>query len=197
MATNVGFEGLTKPGVFKATIPAGYAGFNWTNCGTIGMKYADLNFHDDGYHHVIHQKICGIALDNGGGVVNSRIDDANVAAHETLSLESGIFAAAFNTGEHVTFQAFLGGVFVGQKVVVMDQTAQTIHFGKNFQHIDSVHILSDGGTDANPDDGGTGADIAMDNLKVMFDPIPTSVHTDPAMTAHEYGVMHHDGWALM
>lgn len=196
MAT-VDFEGLHPAGVFSASIPAGYAGFNWTNCGSVGFKYLDANFNADGYHNVINNKICGIALDPGSGFVNSTIAAASVGHEQTFSLKSGVFAAAFNQDETVTFQSFAGGNFVGQKVVVLDQTAVTINFGAKFKHIDTVVILSDGGTDANPADGGTGADIAMDDLRVTFDAMaiaPDQGPGEPDPSAYRFALMHaYDG----
>lgn len=181
-----GFEGLAGPDGI-VTISDGYAGFDWTNAGTLSRQFVTANHPISGYHNVLHKK--GVAYPvwrrRQCRKLRVRVGVRNVHAQERrlcLGLgyrRPGDLHRFEQLGEHVTFQAFLNGAIVGSKVVVMDQTAHTIHFGKNFQHIDSVHILSDGGTDANRVDGVTGADIAMDNLKsrsTRFQPASTSIH---------------------
>jgi hypothetical protein len=189
------FEGLVAPNGSSDTIPFGYDGFDWYGFGVLGKKYLDNTIVgvDDGYHHVIANKTVGFTqLDEDGNVDSTLILPG---PGQTFTIKSGTFAAAWNTGETVTFHAF-GSAGEFTKVVVLNQTATDIHFGKHFKHIIGLVITSEGGTDANAGDGGAGANIAMDNLKLIIDTAAQVLGEHPIESAHQFGVVHSGDWAL-
>ena len=120
-------------------------------------------------------------------------------AGQTFSLNKGTFAAAWNVDDFVVFTAYLDGNAIGSKIVVMNQTAQEIRFGHDFDHIDQVVITCDPGSDQNPSDGGAGPELAMENLKIEFDPLRVGSgveHADLISPLHHPVAYHWDHFLL-
>jgi hypothetical protein len=176
--TNVGFEGLVGPDDF-GTVPNGYAGLEWTNFGVLGKGLIHDAYPHGGYRNVVHQQAVAYLYPPEG----TDCDSAISLTDGTFTLKSGIFAAAWNEGEEVTFKAYLDGVLVGRKTVVLDETAIQISFGAKFAHIDAVRIQSSGGTVVDPEEG-SGAYLAADNLKLLLDTLPAPPETDQSPRAH-------------
>lgn len=165
------FEGLTASDAY-AGIPFGYAGVDWTNFGVVGSQWlaTNLPLAGNGYVSALHDDAVAYIYPIEGSVTATLTGSGGT----TFTLKSGTFAAAFNTGEKVTFGAYRDGVLVGRQTFVLDTTAQELSFGPKFKHVDTVQIRAAGGTDANPDDdvnGGTGGYLGLDNLAIKSDPL--------------------------
>jgi hypothetical protein len=160
----VGFEGTVRSNTF-GDVPDGYAGLNWTGFTALGKKYLQEFFHpDSGFRTVLREKADAYVF---GSDVGQRITAAGVDA--TFTLKQAVVACGWNTGESVTFTAKLDGVEVGSKTFVLDRTDTSVNFGVKFRHIDEIVITTEGGTDADPADGGAGPQLILDNLKIELD----------------------------
>ena len=60
--------------------------------------------------------------------------------------------------------AYDDGKKVGVERFVLDQERDLIKFGEKFESIDKVRIVTRGGSDADPNDGGEGTHLALDDL---------------------------------
>jgi hypothetical protein len=155
----VNFEGIAPHthNTYSATIPDGYDGFHWDNLDAYDDRNPDIA--GSGFVNAIHS---GTA-----GGFNAFGADASFSADATFSLKSGYFAAAFQS-EPVRFAAIVGGVEVAHKTVTLDPNQTFVKFGSHFAHIDGVSISTG---------GQQGSQVAMDDLKVVFDgPIPAPPH---------------------
>jgi hypothetical protein len=193
-ATRADFEGLVASDSVDG-VPDGYAGLNW-GIGVVGRDYVETNFPTltDGYDNVMRGDACAFTVSND----EQNTTKATFTAVEgTFTLVSGIFAAAWNTGQTVKFTAYADGQKVGSQTAVMDQTAQEIVFDRGFRHIDTIKIKGFGGTDANPDDEedfGFGAHIAMDNLKLKLDEAAPAPDFDHDVSAYDFAILHSQDW---
>jgi hypothetical protein len=191
----IDFEGLTASDAY-AGISFGYGGIDWTNFGVVGSQWLATNLPlTDGYDSALQDDALAYIYPIEGSVTATLTGSGG----STFTLKSGTFAAAFNTGEKLTFTAFVGGEKVGKLSVIVDTTAQEIEFDRKFKHVDTVQIKATGGTDANPDDdvnGGTGGYIGLDNLEVKPD-APAAALLDHLDGAHPFAVpqVHYD-WLI-
>ena len=158
------FEG-TAPLKGESDILGFYQGMTFDNVGTLDKnewRHSDPQngYTADGMGHDL-----AFTYSDGGSLFHS--------SGETFSLKTGQFASAWETGEQATFSAYKGGVLQGSQTVSLDQTKSMIHFSSAFMHIDQVMLtVVDGGAGIN---GSTGNQLAMDNLKVVWDGgIPSS-----------------------
>jgi len=186
----VTFEGLApKDGGLQWLSPHG--GFTWTNFGVLDK--GGLSGDVDGYAAAVH----------GSGVASTAVGEiSSFSSSVDFSLKSGHFAAAWNTGMTVTFTAYRDGTQVAQQTFTVDQTDVMLKFNQDFRHIDAVTIESSGGTHGTG--FGDGTQLAMDNLRVVFDgDIPQDQvqdqghgsihHVDPGMAAelaNMHGMVH-------
>ena len=144
---------VTKYG--RAHLESGYAGLNWANVGT--QNTAPESLHDSGYLAAAHGH--AVAFNEYTKVARFWSDE------NSFSLKSGHFAAAWNVGLTVVFDAYRDGVKVAHYKVTLDQVDTKIVFDERFAHIDKIAIHGFGGTDGVGD--GQGEHIAIDNLLLV------------------------------
>jgi hypothetical protein len=177
--TTVRFEGLA-PLNSSVNIPNGYAGFQWLNFGAMGKEQAQGTLPiTNGYLNAIQKKGVGFMHDFGSGQVSCLIQPSDLIS--TMSLKSGIFAAAWNNDETMFVRGWVDGNMVVEKQYLLGQEAQLIEFGRKFAHVDYVTFTSQGGVDATPDDFVTGAQIAVENLQIVIDGAGRGGHAHDAV----------------
>ncbi len=160
----------------------GYDGFIWADVLAMGKQYVHAHEPDTGFASALHGEAVGYTSTASYGVVYS----ANLG--ESFSLNSGVFASAWDSDQPVvlTTFAYANGALQkhGTAVLYLNQTARTIDFanyGKTFRHIAAVVISVYPGIAGNQ--GYYGYQIAMDNLRVRWDgTIP--VHRSHANIEH-------------
>jgi hypothetical protein len=138
------------------TIPDGYDGFDWSNFGYDNGTVSPCSL--EGY---------GTALTSGKDVgFNLKGNPASMTSGTPFTVQSGVFAAAFNDGLTVTVTAMDAGVTVGtQSFVLNTTTASLVTF--SFGPVTELDFSSSGGTE-NPSlvGFGSGTQFAVDNLVV-------------------------------
>jgi hypothetical protein len=144
------FEGLT-PGA----IPNGYGGFNWSNFNVLnGTHYPGTGYE------------AGIV---SGSMVayNAYAEDAMIldAGGGLFSLFSTYLTGAWNDGLNVVVRGFREGVEIASRQFIVN-TSGPLYALLDLVNVDMVEFSSFGGVDADPNDGGSGAHFAMDDLVV-------------------------------
>ena len=172
------FEHLDPSGDEVGTLVVnGYRNLTWGNLQAINPNGGDYANSGLAHGSVSGRSVAYNAFESDG-VIKS--DDGD------FSFKSGYFTGAFNNGLTVTVTAYDNNVLVGQKVFVVNYDAPTfVRFGAHFNSVDEVYISSTGGTDASPDDNGSGRAVAMDDLDIVFVAArETAQHADHADAAH-------------
>jgi hypothetical protein len=111
------FEGVAPHNSYVSDIPDGYEGFDWFAVGALDKGYLkhQLDTDTNGYARVLHGS--GVAwVPEIAGEVRANISRSDV----TFSVNKGVFAAAWNMGEVVTFHGYVGNTEIGTKTVVLD-----------------------------------------------------------------------------
>ena len=147
------FEGIASEST-AAEIEDGYAGLEWDNVWVIDEASFPAS---EGLDN---------SVKSGSAVAyNDRGKTASFwSAEEDFDLLDGSFTAAWNTGLKVKVFAYDDGEKVGVERFVLDQERSLIRFDEKFESIDEVRIVSRGGSDVDPDDGGAGTHFALDDL---------------------------------
>ena len=138
-----------------AEVEDGYAGLEWDNVWAIDGAV----FPGSGLDNVVSS---GRAV----GYSASGKTTSFWSTEEDFDLLDGYFAAAWSTGLKVKVIAYDDGDKVGVERFTLDQERTFIEFGKKFESIDKVRIVTKGGSDADPDDGGAGSHLALDSLHI-------------------------------
>ena len=158
MAT-IKFEDIAPDGD-AAKIPDGYKGLTWLNFWAIDDDF----YPNSGFDNVIESgSAAGTNADeNKPGIFRSD------ARNNDFDLNSGFFAGGFNDDLEVTVAGYDNGDKVAQKLLTLDQDQEFVRFGRKFDDIDKVAISSSGGTDADPNDDGSGPFFAVDDISISF-----------------------------
>ncbi len=177
----VTFENVVPAGTHNNAIGPDYDGLVWHNVGVLDRAYEFPVQLPNGYiNDMIGNGIAYNAFENGASFSSPT---------ETFSLKSGMFAAAWETGLHVTFTAKLLGSVVAVKNVILDEASHLIKFSHLFDHIDEVDIATSGGVTVDSARG-SGRQVAMDDLKIRFDgTIPG--HSALSIDDHDIGAIQH------
>lgn len=159
--TRITFNHVAPEDTYR-DVPDGYRMMEWSNWGAVDEDYAPLS----GLHNVNQ---------GPGDDVGFTYDGLTATMHThgaDFDLAGGYFAAVWSAGLTVTFTGYDDGVQVARQRVVLDQSSVHILFKHGFDSIDTLTIKTSGGTDQNPNDGGEGDSVCMDNLKVLFEGAP-------------------------
>jgi len=165
VGTVIDFEDL-YPGHNNAdaAIPAGYAGFNWTNA-YWSTKY-------DG-------EVSGFtnAIDGNVGAYTGFGNELSMGG-KTFTLRSAIVAAGWNDNQYVTFSGYRGGAVVASERFLAPFVGE-LHLFAGFDAIDSLVVTPDQST-GTPHTGSASAHhIVLDNIEVLLPPnSPTTLVAD-------------------
>jgi hypothetical protein len=157
LAETVTFDNLPAVSCIPSkTISNGYDGFNWSNFGYDKGTVAPCSA--EGY---------GTALTSGTNVgFNKEGDPASITSATPFTVQSGVFAAAFNDGLTVTVTGIEGGVTVGTESFVLNTTTAALEIF-SFGPVTELDFSASGGAE-NPSlvMFGGGTEFAVDNLVV-------------------------------
>ncbi|MBP8910691.1 MAG: PEP-CTERM sorting domain-containing protein [Phycisphaerae bacterium] len=153
-----------------ASIPAGYAGLNWSN-----FRSKD-----------------GTTMPSLSGYFNGIVSANNVAYNPwgspaeilgaSFDLGGLYLTAAWNTGLNVDIEGYLNGNLLYSRTLVVDTTGPT-WVTLNYLGVDRVRFVSYGGVEANV--GGSGTQFVIDN--VSFEPIDAAIPAPAALLLGSLG----------
>jgi hypothetical protein len=147
------FEGIASE-TDEAEVKDGYADLKWDNVWAIDeVRFPESEGLDN-------------ALRSGSAVAYNELGKTASfwSTEEDFDLLDGSFTALWNTGLKVKVFAYDDGEKVGVERFDLDQERSLIRFGEKFESIDKVRIISKGGSDVDPNDGGEGTHFALDDL---------------------------------
>jgi hypothetical protein len=177
----INFEHLAADGE-AVFVPNGYDGFNFENVAAADLDAVDRGL---GYSNV---------LSSGHAVgLNAYGLPCAISADADFAFYGGNFAAAWDKHLKVIIKGFHDGELVAKHVFILDQTRTHIEID-DLNRVDRVEISTRGGVDADPNDGGSGAHVGMDDLEVRFvsHQPPFFAEPDPFMTGADLTA----GWDL-
>jgi len=160
----IDFENVpgANPNTANNPIPDGYHGLEWSEWARVE---AGTFRPGSGYQNVLNS---GEYVGYNG--LAEAVSFSNSA--EDFDLVSANMAAAWNDDLEVTVNAYDDGVLVGTANLLLDPTKELIDFSlyndanNRFTSIDTVEIVSAGGTDAGL--GGGGTHVAMDDIVLAY-----------------------------
>ena len=157
-ATVLTFDDLAPLTTSPGTIANGYGGLDWTDMGYLNSSQ---------YGSATTGYVGGTV--SGDYVAFNEFARVATVSDGVFDFNSAYLASAWNDNLSVTVQGFLGGSELYNVTVnnlqysqTLGATATLINF--NFLGIDSLVFTSFGGTDADANDGGGGAQFVMDNF---------------------------------
>ncbi|WP_373693608.1 SdrD B-like domain-containing protein [Limnofasciculus baicalensis] len=132
----------------------------------IPSNYGGLNWSGD-FYYSNGTNSPGTGYDNGrvsGDYVAFNAFAASVGVGDGLfDFQSAYLTAAWNNDLNITVEGFFNGTQQYTQTVVVDNDAPTL-FEFNFVGIDQLKFTSFGGTDADPNDIGSGEHFVLDNF---------------------------------
>jgi hypothetical protein len=150
-------------------IPAGYAGYNWNNFGSVNS--VTTAYQQSGFATGMVSPT-NVAYNIAGATAT--ITSATPGG--VFSLTSGFFTGVWENGLTITAVGSKNGMAVGSPVVFEVNTIGPTFETFNFQNVDTVTFTVSPGT-VNPNSGGIGTEFAVDNvsLSAANAPEPTSL----------------------
>ncbi|HPA20156.1 MAG TPA: C25 family peptidase propeptide domain-containing protein, partial [Verrucomicrobiae bacterium] len=145
----VGFDDLTGAGTL---VPAGYAGFSWSN------------FY---YNNGIQQSNSGYyagTVSPSNVVFNANADQASIVSTGQVNLISAYMTAAWNDNLQVQVNGYDGASLIYDNTYTLSATVPTL-INFNYIGVTRVDFISYGGT-PHPGYTGSGGHFAMDNITI-------------------------------
>jgi len=148
--STITFDGL--PSSAGATIPNGYAGFQWS-----GFLYLDSrNQPGSGFGNGTVSPY-NVAFDQGG-------NPANFSSSTPFTFGSAYLTGAWNNGLNVEVQGFAGGTLEYDRVYTVNATGPTL-INFNYAGVTEVNFIPSGGSSAGYP--GQGEQFVMDSLTII------------------------------
>jgi hypothetical protein len=167
-----------------------YGGMDWNDMYEVQSAFVNehTDWCDTGYNNVLKGPGEAITLGDGG------FQSHNL--YRTFSLQSGVFASAWETNQPVTVNSYVyqpgqGMTLKASDTVYIGQDSQKINFanyGGDFKHISDVAFVSGVGEGGNTCSYGAptyGYILVMDNLTVKWD------RANPGHAGHQGTLAHH------
>ncbi|MBB96295.1 MAG: hypothetical protein CML68_17090 [Rhodobacteraceae bacterium] len=154
--TIIGFEDLVNDEGAVLPMPAGYAGFTWTN--VFVMEWDDYSrVSESGYRPASGDNLA----------YNHTGTPAKMARDTEFDLDQINLSAAWYEDLQLTISGYNNGVLTGEQTVTLAYgISQTFSLSDSiFDSVDEVVFTSFGGTDV-PGDDGAGLHFAMDDLVI-------------------------------